>query len=89
MIKDIYILHVDGRLAFYRHSKKCPSYGFAPADKFIDFVKGLREDYPDYRLRCVQNKGLENWLLVRLKRESYLLKKDEKSLQFSAGMERL
>lgn len=72
MIKDIYILHVDGQLAFYHPSKKNPSYGFAPQDKFIDFIKGLREDYPDYKLRCITNKGLEDWLSARLKQQFIL-----------------
>lgn len=76
MIKEIYILHVDEQLAFYHHSKKYPSYGFAPADKFIDFVKGLREDYPDYKLRCIQNKGIEDWLRLKLKQQKMLFSKD-------------
>lgn len=76
MIKEIYILHVDGQLAFYHHSKKYPGYGFAPADKFIDFVKSLREDYPDYKLRCIQNKGIEDWLRLKLKQQKMLFSKD-------------
>ena len=31
---------------------------YAPREKFIDFVKGLREDYPDFKLRCVVNEGI-------------------------------
>jgi len=75
MIKEIYILHVGGQLAFYHPSKKNPSYGFAPADKFIDFVKGLKEDYPDFRFRCIQNKGIEDWLEKRLIQQQQLIKK--------------
>ena len=78
MIKEIYILHVDGQLAFYHHSKKYPSYGFAPADKFIDFVKSLREDYPNYRLRCIKNQGLEDWLKQRLILQKHIFKNYEK-----------
>lgn len=66
MTKDIYILHVDGQIAFYKHSKKCPSYGFAPQEKFVDLINCLREDYPDYRLRCIKNEGIENWLRKKL-----------------------
>ena len=76
MIKDIYILHVDGQLAFYRHSKKYPSYGFAPQDKFIDFIKSLREDYPDYRLRCIRNKGIEDWLRIKINQQKMLFSRD-------------
>lgn len=66
MIKDIYIMHIDGEIAFYIHSKKCPSYGSVPSDKFIDLIQGLREEYPDYRMRCIQNKGLEDYLRKKL-----------------------
>ena len=79
MIKDIYILHVDGQLAYYRHSKKCPSYGFAPQNKFIDFVKGLREDYPDYRLRCIKNEGIENYLRKKLLFDKQIISNVKKS----------
>lgn len=66
MIKDIYILHIDGEIAFYIPSKKCPSYGSVPSDKFIDLIKGLHDEYPDHRLRCVKNEGLENHLRKKL-----------------------
>lgn len=73
MIKDIYILHVDGQLAFYHHSKTNPSYGFAPQDEFINFVKSLREDYPEHRLRCIKNEGIENYLRKKLSTEQKLI----------------
>ena len=58
-IKDIYLVHVDGNIGAYRHGK-CPMISYAPQDKFVDFVEGLKEDYPNYRLRCVHNLGIEN-----------------------------
>ena len=64
MIKDIYILHVDGDIAFYRHDEK-PDYGFAPQDKFVEFINNIRETYPDYRIRCIRNEGLRDWLRQR------------------------
>lgn len=76
MIKDIYILHVAGQIAFYKHSNKNPMYGFAPQDKFIDLIQSLRDEYPEYRLRCISNKGLEDWLYSRLMMQKLLKSKE-------------
>lgn len=57
-IKDIYIVHVCKYIGAYRCGK-CPTITYAPAEKFVDFVQSLQEDYPDYRLRCVRNWGIE------------------------------
>lgn len=43
-VKEIYLVHVDEYIGAY-HKGKCPMISYAPADKFIDFAKGLREDY--------------------------------------------
>ena len=64
-VKDIYLVHVDGHIGAYRHGK-CPNISYAPQDKFIDFVESLREDYPEYRLRCVNNQGIENKVRQRM-----------------------
>jgi len=39
---------------------------YAPQDKFVDFVKGLIDDYPEYRLRCVSNQKIENKVRQRM-----------------------
>jgi len=77
-IKDIYILHVDNNIAFYKHSRKCPAYGYAPQEKFIDFVKSIRETYPDYRLRCIRNVGIENWLRAKINQPIIRNKQNER-----------
>lgn len=64
-VKDIYLVHVDGHIGAYRQGR-CPMISYAPQDKFIDFVEGLREDYPEYRLRCVNNYGIENKVRQRI-----------------------
>lgn len=68
IVKDIYIVHVGGYVGSYMPSKHCPQVSYAPHDKFIDFVQGLREDYPDYRLRCIINHGIEQkvWQQINL-----------------------
>lgn len=57
-MKDIYIVHVGNYIGAYRFGK-CPTIAYASAEKFIDFIQSLREDYPEYRLRCVRNWGIE------------------------------
>ena len=64
-IKEIYLVHVDEYIGAYHHGK-CPMITYAPADKFIDFAKGLREDYPEMKLRCVRNDGIENKVKQRI-----------------------
>ena len=57
-IKDIYIVHVGFFIGAYRVGR-CPNISYAKSTDFIDFIQSLREDYPDYRLRCVRNWGIE------------------------------
>lgn len=56
-MKEVYIVHVDEFIGSYIPGK-CPVISYAPREKFIDFVKGLREDYPDFKPRCVINEGI-------------------------------
>lgn len=58
-IKDIYLVHLsNGLIGAYRPGL-CPTITYAPQDKFIDFVDSLREDYSEYRLRCIDNQGTD------------------------------
>lgn len=65
-VREIYLVHVDEYIGAY-HPGKCPMITYAPANKFIDFAKGLREDYPEMRLRCVINEGIENKVRQKIK----------------------
>lgn len=78
-VKDIYFVHVDGNIGAYRQGR-CPMISYAPQDKFIDFVKSIREDYPEYRLRCVKNKGIEDKVRKRINLDNYLRVEMNKSL---------
>ena len=46
------------RLAL-KQQERCPTITYAPQDKFIDLVDSLREDYSEYRLRCIDNQGTD------------------------------
>ena len=39
--------------------RKYQIIAYVPQDKFIDFVDSLREDYSEYRLRCIDNQGTD------------------------------
>lgn len=78
-VKEIYLVHVDGYIgAFY--PSKCPVISYAPADKFVDFAKGLREDYPQIRLRCVQNERIEEKVRKRVNFDNRLRKEMSRGL---------
>lgn len=78
-VREIYLVHVDEYIgAFY--PSKCPVISYAPADKFIDFAKGLREDYPQIRLRCVQNESIEEKNRKRIKFDNRLRKEMSRGL---------
>ena len=72
-VKEIYLVHVDEYIGAYHHGK-FPMISYAPADKFIDFAKGLREDYPQMKLRCVVNEGIEEVVRKRITFDNNLLK---------------
>jgi hypothetical protein len=73
-VKEIYLVHVDQYIGAY-HKGKCPMITYAPADKFIDFAKGLREDYPQMKLRCVVNEGIEEKVRKRINLDNSILHK--------------
>ena len=72
-IKDIYLVHLgNGLIGAYRPGR-CPTIAYAPKDDFIDFVDSLREDYPEYRLRCVDNLGIRERIEKQVKIDRIIL----------------
>ena len=72
-MKDIYLVHLsNGLIGAYRPGL-CPTITYAPQDKFIDFVDSLREDYPEYRLRCVDNHGIRERIEKQVKADRIIL----------------
>lgn len=67
-IKDIYLVHVDGYIGAYKPGR-CPMISYAKQSRFIDFVESLREDYPDFRLRCVVNEGINERIRGKIKQD--------------------
>lgn len=66
-LKEIYIVHVDGLPAAFGCVQGNPHhfYSFCPKDKFVDWIQGIKEDFPDYNIRCVKNDGIVEWLKER------------------------
>lgn len=67
-MKEIYIVLLDSEVGAFIPSKY-KTYSYAPRDEFVDFVKYLKESYPNHRLRCVKNKGIEDWMKKRILRD--------------------
>lgn len=78
-LKEMYLVHVDEYIGVF-YPSKCPMISYAPADKFIDFVEGLRESYPQIRLRCVQNEGIKEKVRKRIKFDNSLRKEMRRGL---------
>ena len=73
-MKEIYLVHVDGYIGTYLPSK-CPVVSYVVQNKFIDFAKSLRESYPEYRLRCVINEGIEEHIRKKIIADKLLTNK--------------
>ena len=66
-IKDIYLVHLgNGMIGAYKPGR-CPAISTARSEQFVDFAESLREDYPGYRLRCINNQGVRDKILFSLK----------------------
>lgn len=73
-IKHIYITHVEDKLGAFgcvggnnRHF-----YSFCPKNEFINWIKGLSEDYPEFKLVYVENEGIREYLRKRLNEQKKL-----------------
>jgi len=56
-----------------KQQERCPTITYAPQDKFIDFVDSLREDYSEYRLRCIDNQGIRERIEKQVKIDRIIL----------------
>lgn len=74
MTKEIKILHVQNKICAVLPSKRCFSYSMAEPEHFVDFIQGLREDFPDLKLRCVIDKNLQKQVERRIIAQQLFLK---------------
>lgn len=70
-MKEIYLVLLDGEVGAYIPSKY-KTYSYAPRDEFVGFVEYLRESYPNHKLRCIRNQGIEDWMKKRILRDKML-----------------
>ena len=63
--KDIYILHIKDKIGVYIHYKN--EVIISDHDDFINLCKILMNNYKDSRLRCIINKGIEDYIINRIK----------------------
>jgi len=71
--RDFYIVHVDGYYAALKpYGCAVFRYGKAGKDDFREFCEDLIKDFPTFRFRCVQNKGIEDEARRRIKADKEL-----------------
>ena len=58
MIKDIYLMRVDGAWGAVIPSKCLTVINAPKSADLIEFYHELKEMFPDHRMRCVMNKGI-------------------------------
>ena len=58
MIKDIYLMRVDGAWGAVIPSKCLTVVNAPKSADLIDFYHELKEMFPEHRMRCVMNKGI-------------------------------
>ena len=58
MIKDIYLMRVDGAWGAVIPSKFITVVNAPKSADFIEFYHELKEMFPEHRMRCVMNKGI-------------------------------
>lgn len=78
MKKEIKIIHVENKVCAVLPTKLF-SYVISEPEKFIDFVQGLREDFPQFKLHCVIDKKLENKVKARLHPQGAFIRKGKEN----------
>ena len=58
MIKDIYLMRVDGAWGAVIPSKCLTVVNAPKSADLIEFYHELKEMFPEHRMRCVMNKGI-------------------------------
>lgn len=74
MKKEIKILHVQNKICAVLPTKRCFSYAMAEPENFVDFIQGLREDFPKFKLRCVKDEDLQKQIERRIIAQQLFMK---------------
>lgn len=69
--RDIYLVRVDGYIAALKPYKQ-KMFSYAKQSEFLEFVQGLIEDFPQFRLRCINNQGVVEDARRRIKADKAL-----------------
>jgi hypothetical protein len=56
--REIYMMKVNGEWGALMPRKRGSIVFMAGNTSFVDFVQGIMEDYPSFKLRCVNNEGI-------------------------------
>lgn len=85
MRNEIYIVHTKygpAAMSFMEGSPEQHFYSFCPKGKFVPWLKDMIEKFPEFKLRCVKNEGITEWLEARKQQ------KDIFALEYKANLSR-
>lgn len=79
-----FILKVDGTYAHLIFSDGKPYHKFYDGKTLIDTYYAIRESYPQHKIKCIINKGLEDFLRLERKKE-FAVNKLQRMINFNRG----
>lgn len=84
MRNEIYVVHTKygpAAMAFIERSS-AHFYSFCPKGKFVPWIKDMIERFPEFKIRCVKNEGITEWL------ENRKQQKDAFAIEYKANLSR-
>lgn len=70
-MREVYIVKFDDYVGMYIPGK-CPTISYEKREKWIDFVKSVLEEYPEYKTRCVINDGIVEAIKKKIQADKML-----------------
>lgn len=72
---SIFIVHVDGYIGAI--DSKNLEIKYKPQEKFIEFIRELKNKFPDSKMRCVNNYGIEEAVKNKIEHDILINKRLE------------
>lgn len=69
---SIFIVHVDGYIGAI--DSKDLKIRYKPQEKFIEFIRELKTIFPDSKMRCVNNYGIEEAVKNKIEHDLFVNK---------------
>lgn len=78
----VFLLKIDGVYAHLIFSEGRPFHKFHDGKNLFEAYYEIREQYPHHKIKCLMNKGLEDYLRTERKKE-YSLNKIQRMIDFN------